>query len=224
MKSLESVKTALKRYKYLGFIEQLDGCINTGLAQLWGDEQVTEAFASSSDTVPSYLKRNAELPSYPYVLLVTDKGRYVQTFEFKTVVNGMIFSHAEYRHESDVHDVSWAEPNKTRCVKRTTGWKGSQQYFDVVFDGILPVTVTFGTEENAVAFRTAVLNAVKKMEEKAAKKKEAEQTAAKKKETAEQKAAPKGGSAETVKEIRKMYEDGLIDKAEMMELLKAALK
>ncbi len=143
-----------------------------------------------------------KIDEFRYVLFVTDKGRIVQAVEDPTSSYGPYVSRAL--------EMIGADANKSRCIETSTGGWFGKTYYCIVFEGQkTPFEIHCEDKNTASAILTSVLQAAKKAAAASAPKPAAS-------------AAPAASSmASAIAEIRKMYEDGLISKEEMLDLIKA---
>ena len=199
MRDVASIKKAVQFDKQLYKITQFDTCVNNGLTFLWNDENVVYTFICSIDD------------DYSYVLLITDKCRLITCSERKVKVNGSLFDRTNISRSSGVDNLMGVDPNKTRCIERKLGGLFGKTLYDIVFEGHAQSSrmITCDDKDKAFAIKDAVL------------------TIASKSPSSTQKsgnAHPVTTSTSAITEIRKMYEDGIIDKEEMLDLIKALKK
>lgn len=205
MRDVESIKQAI-RYQTFEF-NRLDDCINTGLAELWNNEEIIKVFVCRPEK-----KKSA------HMLFITDKGRLIELTE-SIASQGMFLTH--YSHSAQTVNINGADENKSRVIEHTEGnWRASQ-YYEVIFEGFAMTKFSLFCDDRNKAFEIlkAVLEAAKKFTRQPA-------VAPTPKPIPNQtqpgaKAPKKVVDASAIAEIRKMYENGLIEKAEMLDLIKA---
>lgn len=204
MKDVASIKNALQFDKQLWKISHVEDTINAGLSQLWADEEVNKALACSVDD------------SQSYILLFTNKSRIIQCYEEKSVVSGFLIDRTVYKHPTYTHDLTYLDPTKVRSVQKSgSGWF-SKTYFHVEIDGIGAHPITFVMDDGPKAGE--VKNAIISM----AKPKAAPSATYTAPSSATTTATNQGtDKAAAIAEIRQMYQDGIIDKDEMLDLIKS---
>lgn len=196
-KDSKHIETLLQNnYKWLWKINNLQGCIGAGLSTLWANEEIQDVFFYTMD-------------DFRYLLFVTDKARAVE----------VTIESSSYSPSAKAYDMTGADANKSRCIEKSTGGWFGKTYYYAVFEGQeKPLTIVCEDKNTASAILTSVLQAARKAAAACAPKPTA--PTAPKTPTAP---APSASSslASAIVEIRKMYEDGLIDKAEMLDLIKS---
>ena len=196
MKDLFSIKQAVQYEKDYYRFRKIDGCINTALAQLWGNENVVKAMACCVDD------------SQCYLLLLTDQNRIIRSYETQRERKGRIFDSTDYEHSAYAYDMTGVDSNRSRCVERKVGGFLGTTYYDIIFEGQkTPLTLTVNQQSKMSEVLNAVLNNAKQY--------------GKAEGVSQAASAPVPGGNSAIAEIRKMYEDGLIDKAEMLDLIKS---
>ena len=196
-KDSKHIETLLRNnYKGIWRINNLQGCIGAGLSTLWANEEIQDVFFYTMD-------------DFRYLLFVTDKARAVQ----------VTIESSSYSPSARAYDMTGADANKSRCIEKSTeGWFGKTYYYAVFEVQEKPLTIVCEDKNTASAILASVLQAARKAAAACAPKPTA--PTAPKTPTAP---APSASSslASAIVEIRKMYEDGLIDKAEMLDLIKS---
>lgn len=197
-KDSKHIETLLRNnYKGIWRINNLQGCIGAGLSTLWANEEIQDVFFYTMD-------------DFRYLLFVTDKARAVQ----------VTIESSSYSPSARAYDMTGADANKSRCIEKSTeGWFGKTYYY-AIFEGQEKPLPTFVCEDKntASAILASVLQAARKAAAACAPKPTA--PTAPKTPTAPAPSTP-SSLASAIVEIRKMYEDGLIDKAEMLDLIKS---
>lgn len=199
MKDATSIKNSLQSDKQLWNIMQVENCINAGLTKLWNDEDIVKAMV--------FLKDDTS----PNILLITNKSRMVVCNEGKEQVTGLLFDRTRYSHTASVYDITGVDANKSRCIEvKESGFFG-RTYYNVVFEGAARA-ITLSCDNKDKAF--AILSAVTKYAAKPA-------SAAASSPATPPVSPASAASNSAIAEIRQMYEDGIIDKAEMLDLIKS---
>lgn len=202
MSDLESVKKSIQNDRNYYKLHEVDKLINCALAQLWGNEDVVKVLIGCTDDSQSFL------------LLLTNKNRIIRCYETKRTVKVLFFDTIEYEHSAGAYDMAGVDSNKCRLVERKTDGFFGKTFYDVIFDEVtnngykIKLTFTFNEQSQAQSAMNAIVSNIK--------------TYGKTTDTATATSSSSAGSA--VAEIRKMYEDGIIDKAEMLDLIKALNK
>lgn len=199
MTDLASVKQLLQNDANTYRLHKPDNCINTALTKMWNNENVVMAMIFFSNNV------NCSL------LLLTDKNRLIIGNENQTERKGRLFDTTQFDYSSYAYDMTGVDGNKTRCiVRKESGFLGAT-YYDVIFEGQQQrFTLTFTQQAQANKVMQAVLDNAKRCE--------------KPEPTSAPTSAPASTGNSAIAEIRKMYEDGIIDKAEMLDLIKSLNK
>ena len=204
VKDVAGIKKFLQFDKQLWKISHVEDTINAGLAQLWADEEVNKALACSVDDNQSY------------ILLFTNKSRVIQCYENKSVVSGFLIDRTVYDHPTYAHDLTYMDPTKVRSVQKSgSGWF-SKTYFHVEIDGIGAHPITFVMDDGPKAgeVKNAIISMAKP---KAAPSTPSPASTA----TANTNTVGSSDKAAAIAEIRQMYQDGIIDKDEMLDLIKS---
>ena len=202
----ESIKRSVQSDSQFYNFREFDNCVNAGLARLWNNEDVTHAVVFSFDG-------NAAS-----ILLITNQNRMIVCNESKEEIKGFLIDRTRYNHSVYVYDMTGVDANKTRCVERSSGGFFSRTYYDVVFEGQSNpprLTITCDKKDKAFKIKDLVLSAFSRPAATASATTVSSPASA---------APPTSSAASEIAEIRKMYEDGIIDKAEMLDLIKALKK
>ena len=205
MNDVASIKKSLQFDKHLWKLHNVEDCINSCLAQLWGGEGVTNAFVCPVDD------------SQCYILVLTNKCRIIKTSESKYEVKGFLIDRTNYDYNAVALDVTGIDPNKVRCVEQSSGGWLSKSSYHVIIDGIGTYPIDLNMDDKKKAF--AVRDAIVEMANNASK------TISNAAHSSESNAAIKNGAtsdkAASIKEFRDMFEQGIITKEEMLELIKS---
>lgn len=178
---------------------QLDEAINTCLIKLWNDEEIVEAKALN-ETLYS---------TTPKLIFLTNKRRLFIVSEGSSTTSGFIFDHTTYGHGMNIIELDKVDPNKCRILEiQNTSFFGKPKPAvngDLILNDKEVLKMVNLEALNEVY--KAILKNIKDYAEKPAEPKPKE-------------SAPSSQSG-NVAEIRKMYEDGLITREEMLDLIKS---
>ena len=157
------------------------------------------------------------------LFLITDKYRLIGTNITTTTTSGVIFDRSTQEFEVvTINMLGFREKETDISLEKGAGFFATaMDRITVCFDdGSFTFLAKKGKGEEV--YRTRILNKLKRYIKKAsAEMEKAEKPTAKTSATKTAKSSSKEGTGgEAIREIRKMHEDGLITKEEMMELLK----
>jgi len=154
------------------------------------------------------------------LFLVTDSKKILFSEVSSEVTKGMLFDKTEHFYASNFYTLTSLHEEETIIeTRKGEGIFGAVKDEVIIFfdEGSLALSLKKGTGKETYK---AILDARKKLLPKPEKPKPATKTAAK---STTKKAEEPAKDSDAIQNIRKMYEDGIINKAEMMELLKAHL-
>ena len=193
-------------------------CIEEALSAVWANETVVAAYA--------YGYKNTSSSGKWSVALFTDADRMVIGSEVRKQYTGYnIFKTSECSYESRTVELKYVDINKSRVIQRKLSGMFGSKFHVVVLEGLT-------TEEIVVDSGTladGLLQLVREHKEKydnpptnrvgqaSAGQTSAGQTAA------SEYSAPSASTGSKISEIRKLYEEGIITREEMLDLLKSAL-
>ena len=181
--------------------------IESMLSLLYGNESVID-----------YIPCPRILPTS--LFLITDSGKLLCTEVTTTVTEKALWDKTNYYYSPKCFTLaSLCEEKNIVETRKEPGIFGSTKDNVIMFfdEGSIALSLKKGTGNEVYK---AVLAAKKKLMPKPEKPKATAKTAAK---PSTKKADEPKNNSDAIKEIRKMYEDGIIEKDEMMELLKAHL-
>ena len=186
--------------------------IESMLLTLYGNESVID-----------YIPCPKILPTS--LFLITDSGKLLCTEVTTTITEKMLWDKTDYYYAAKSFTLSSLCEEKTIIeTRKDPGIFGSTKDNVIMFfdEGSIALSLKKGTGNDVYK---AVVAAKKKLISKLEKAKAtATRSTAKSSEKPKPEKAEKASKeSDAIKEIRKMYEDGIIEKAEMMELLKAHL-
>ena len=186
--------------------------IESMLSLLYGNESVID-----------YIPCPRILPTS--LFLITDSGNLICTEVTTTVTEKALWDKTDYYYSPRCFGLATLCEEKTILeTRKDPGIFGATKDNLIMFfdDGSIALSLKKGAGNEVYK---AVVAAKKKLMTKLSKTKAtATKTATKSTEKPKAEKTEKSSSeSDAIKEIRKMYEDGIIEKAEMMELLKAHL-
>lgn len=191
---MRDAASIMKKYGGLG-TKKTKECLNAGLAKLYLKENVVDAF--------NYLSE--------YIYLLTDANRLIICHETEEERKGVnLFGAHDYYHNTEVYDLNSLDKDKTsfNIFKKKSGYCYSEITLSINQYGYLYRAVIYASEKDG----EKILNKILKHADKYNK-------------TADKNPKDTGSNENSnIKEIRAMYEDGIITKEEMMELLKGILR
>lgn len=184
-------------------LKYIESMVNT----LRGNENVIDYIAYPKNLIDIFL-------------LITDNGKILCSNVTETVTEGFIFDKSNFYYGANAFYLTELHEEETliKDDEKSGFLRPSSDYLTLFFDtGTIQLHVK---KKFTQELYKDILNQRKKFMPKPApaKKSKAKDSAPKKESVPKQ-----DGGAEAIKEIRKMYEDGIITKEEMMELLKAQL-
>jgi hypothetical protein len=154
------------------------------------------------------------------LLLVTDSGKLLFTNVSTSIRKGMLWDHTDYHYESGYVELLTLHEEETLLREdKKPGFLGETFDSLILYFDDKHLCLELPLKQGNDVYKE-ILSARKKLLPKKVETPKKASTS-KKKEVKEEKAQDDGASA--IREIRKMYEDELITKEEMMELLKAQL-
>ncbi len=153
------------------------------------------------------------------LLLVTDSGKLVFAEVTESTTKGLIFEKKEYYYAPNLYDLSTL--NEEETLIKTEKKKG---LFGDTIDSLV-LYFNGGSIALCLPKNTAktVYDKILKIKKKFDKTKTQKIHVATKKEKSTDKGNGKDNGLEKMKELRKMYEDGILTKEEFLELLKTNL-
>ena len=204
------MKTTDEIIKHLGYISLINcdekKLISFGLAQLWNNEEVVNAYA--------YHQTDSN-----HIALVTDKARLIICNENLTPYNGMnLFKSYNKNYNVDCRDLTYIDKNKSRINSIKEGGFFGNIYYKLIFEcDFHPVTqrldnfyITVDKKKKKKKIFNMIISASTKYGKP--------QTV---KQTPQQPITQSGAQTSNIVDIRKLYEDGLITKEEMIDLIKS---
>ena len=186
--------------------------IESMLSLLYGNESVID-----------YIPCPRILPTS--LFLITDSGKLLCTEVTTTVTEKALWDKTDYFYAPKVFTLTSLCEEKTIVeTRKEPGIFGSTKDNVIMFfdEGSIALSLKKGTGNEVYK---AILAAKKKTMPKPPKAKPSTSKTASKSsdKPSPEKVEKPSSESDAIKEIRKMYEDGIIEKAEMMELLKAHL-
>ena len=141
--------------------------------------------------------------------LITSQNRLIECVEKAERYIGMnIFKSREYSYSNNVVELKYVDKEKSRVLKHKASGIFGRVYYSIELEGITRFSIYLESESDADTFFRLLCQHLDQYD----KKKEKEAAAA---------PAAVGTSSAKISEIRKLYEDGLITKEEMLDLIKS---
>lgn len=204
MRDAKSIINYLKKKGSIIRAFQPDKMLNAGLTQMFLDEEVVEALADDTG-------RNVNT-----LYLLTNKNRLIITLE-DVYESKSLFKSDEYKHYGYIYDL-----NKTDFSKSSLNIYKENKIFGNSYDQLILRFTNDNGIENEVAMMAPLnkgkdlLNQIKKHFDKYSTPLSNKKKVNKNEEKLSQN--------NLVNDIRKLYEDGIITREEMLDLLKEAIK
>lgn len=210
------VKTASGSGKEDVTFNKLNDAINGLLVKLWNDEEITQAFVF-----------NENLNSKKPVLLALTGKRLLVSREESKVSDGFILSYTNYYYETEEIELKYVDMNKCRILEQKNESFFGKPKPSVNGNLILDDKNTLVSVNLQIldAIYKAVTKNIKALTAKSAHKTEEKDGYNPNGGSISKNAGNAGSSANSwnVAEIRKLYEDGIITREEMLDLIKSAV-
>ena len=192
-----------------GLSEELNAC----LIKLWNDEEIVDVKIFNEKNPND----NSSVKLVSRMICLTNKCRMIICREATGLSDFLIFSFASYSNDTEVIELKRIDHNKCRVLEhKNTSFFGKPKpaiFGDLILDD-KPVFDTVNLKVLNGVYR-AILNNIKKY---------AQPPKPKKEEPASAKEIAPPPPSNNVAEIRKLYEDGIITKEEMLDLIKSLAK
>ena len=210
MRTVEEIKkhlTAKNRISAEVSIHSFNDAANNCINSLWNDEIINYANLINENEHSGDRK-------IPYLICLTNKNRLFVCKENAVNTQGFIFTSTSYSYEVKITELEYVDANKCRILEHVnTSFFGKP--LPAVYGNLILNDKTVLTRADIKVLKNvynAVIKSINGHKEQCAKKKNNSK--------ADKELTPTPAS-NNVAEIRKLYEDGIITREEMLDLIKS---